>query len=158
MLSGRRILVPDKETIMNAETNKQLIRRAFEALACGDSRPFLDLQADDFTFTITGRNPWSRTIRGKQAVREQLWGPLFAQFADRYTAQLVNLVAEGDMVVIEHHGCVTTRSGKLYNNEYCLVCRMEGGKLKSLKEYADSLLVDRVLDPPPWAKADAGVA
>lgn len=138
---------------MTAADNKRLMREAFEALGRGDSRPYLDLLADDFSFTITGQNPWSRTIRGKQAVRDELYGPLFAQFADRYTAQLVNLVAEGDTVVVEHHGRVTTKRGQLYNNEYCLVCRLEDGKLKSMKEYADSLLVDRVLDPPPWAKA-----
>jgi len=140
---------------MSTETNKQLVTAAFQALGRGDSRPYLDLLDDDFSFTITGHNPWSRTIRGKQAVRDQLYGPLFAQFADRYTAQLVNVMADGDMVIVEHHGCVTTKKGKLYNNEYCLVCRMEGGKLKSIKEYADSLLVDRVLDPPPWAQDGA---
>jgi len=138
---------------MSAAENKQLMREAFEALGRGDSRPYLDLLDDDFSFTITGQNPWSRTISGKEAVRRELYGPLFAQFADRYTAQLVNLVAEGDTVVVEHRGCVTTKRGQLYNNEYCLVCRMENGKLKSMKEYADSLLVDRVLDPPPWAEA-----
>lgn len=138
---------------MSAAENKRLMREAFEALGRGDSRPYLDLLDEDFSFTITGQNPWARTISGKEAVRRELWSPLFAQFADRYTAQLVNLVAEGDTVVVEHRGCVTTKRGQLYNNEYCLVCRMEGGKLKSIKEYADSLLVDRVLDPPPWAKA-----
>ncbi len=138
---------------MSAAENKRLLREAFEALGRGDSRPYLDLLDEDFSFTITGQGPWSRTISGKEAVRRELWSPLFAQFADRYTAQLVNLVAEGDTVVVEHRGCVTTKRGQLYNNEYCLVCRMEGGKLKSVKEYADSLLVDRVLDPPPWARS-----
>ncbi len=138
---------------MSAAENKRLMQEAFEALGRGDSRPYLDLLADDFSFTITGHNPWSRTISGKAAVRAELYGPLFAQFADRYTAQLVNLVAEGDTVVVEHRGCVTTKAGKLYNNEYCLVCRLQDGKLKSVREYADSLLVDRVLGPPPWARA-----
>jgi len=140
---------------MSAAENKQRMREVFEALDRGDSRPYVDLLDDDFSFTITGQNPWSRTISGKEAVRRELYGPLFAQFADRYTARLVNLVAEGDTVVVELRGCVTTKRGQLYNNEYCLVCRLANGKLKSMKEYADSLLVDRVLDPPPWAKAEA---
>src|SRR5687768_15958099 len=144
---------PEGGAQMTAAENKQLMKQVFEALGRGDSRPYLDLLDDDFSFTITGHNPWSRTISGKEAVRRELYGPLFAQFADRYTAQLVNLVAEGDIVVVEHRGCVTTKRGQLYNNEYCLVCRLENGRLKSMKEYADSLLVDRVLDPPPWAKA-----
>ena len=142
---------------MTAAKNKQLMREVFEALGRGDSRPYLDLLDDDFSFTITGHNPWSRTVSGKEAVRRELYGPLFAQFADRYTAQLVNLVAEGDTVVVEHRGCVTTKRGQLYNNEYCLVCRLDNGRLKSMKEYADSLLVDRVLDPPPWARVEAAV-
>jgi len=152
-LRGPLFAAERKEITMSAaESNKRLMREVFEALGRGDGRPYLDLLDDDFTFTITGRNPWSRTISGKENVRRELYGPLFAQFADRYTAQLVNLVAEGDMVVAETRGCVTTKRGQPYNNEYCLVCRMENGKLKSMKEYADSLLVDRVLDPPPWAR------
>jgi uncharacterized protein len=140
---------------MSAAENKQLVRAAFDALGRGDSRPWLDLLADDFSFTITGKSPWSRTIRGKEAVRRELYGPLFEQFADRYTSQLIGLVAEGDTVVVEYTGNVTTKRGRPYDNEYCLICRLEGGKLKSVREYADSLLVDRVLDPPPWAAATA---
>lgn len=140
---------------MTAAENKSLMLAAFQALGRGDSRPYLDLLDEDFTFTITGHNSWSRTIVGKAAVRAELYGPLFARFADRYTAQVIQVVAEGDTVIVEHRGCVTTKRGDLYNNEYCLVCRMEGGRLKSLREYADSALVERVLGPPPWAKAPA---
>jgi len=137
---------------MSAAENKRLMQHVFGELAKGESGPYIDILDEDFTFTITGRNPWSRTIRGKEAVRRELYRPLFEQFADRYTTQLVNIVAEGDMVVIEHRGCVTTKKGKVYSNEYCLVCRMADGKLKSLKEYADSYHVEQVLDPPPWAR------
>jgi uncharacterized protein len=140
---------------MSAAENKQLVKAAFEALGQGDSRPWLDLLADDFSFTITGKNPWSRTIHGKAAVRRELYGPLFEQFADRYTSQLLNVFADGETVVVEYTGNVTTKKGQLYDNEYCLVCRLEGGKLKAVREYADSLLVERVLDPPPWAAATA---
>jgi ketosteroid isomerase-like protein len=139
----------------DATQNKALMLAAFQALAQGDSRPYLALLADDFTFTITGRNSWTRTITGKAAVQRELWGPLFELFADRYTGQLIDITAEGDKVVVEYRGCVTTKRGDLYDNEYCLVCRMRDGQLISLREYADSALVDRVLGPPPWASAPA---
>ena len=43
---------------------------------------------------------------------------------------------------------MTTVSGQPYNNSYCLVIRMDDGKMKEMIEYFDSALVDRVLAPP----------
>jgi len=58
--------------------NKQLMQHAFGHLAQGDGRPFTDLMAEDFQWTITGKTAWSRTYQGKQAVIEHLLRPLFA--------------------------------------------------------------------------------
>ena len=137
---------------MSAAENKRLLTEAFVALGTGDTRPYLALLDDDFTFTITGHNPWSRTIRGKDNVRAELWGPLFELFADRYTAQLVDVIVDGDTAVVEYHGCVTTKRGDLYNNQYCLVLGMKDGRIRSLKEYACSYHVEQVLGGPAWAK------
>ena len=132
---------------MTAAENKQLIAAAFEDLAQGDSRRWWDLVADDFTFTIMGGG-WAGAVRGKAEVVEAIFKPLREQMADRITQQAINIVAEGDQLVVETRGCATTKRGELYNNQYCLVLRMEGGRVKSLKEYADTALVDRVLEPP----------
>ena len=32
-----------------------------------------------------------------------------------------------------------------YDNQYCMVWRIENGKIKQIKEYCDSALVERVL-------------
>jgi ketosteroid isomerase-like protein len=50
--------------------------------------------------------------------------------------------------VVESRGRNTTKEGKAYNNSYCNVLRLEGGKLKDWIEYADSALVDAVLGDP----------
>lgn len=135
---------------MTPAENRQLIAAAFEDVAKGDSRRWWDLVADDFVFTIMGGR-WAGTVRGKDKVVEAIFKPLREQLADRITQQAINIVADGDQVVVEARGCATTRRGELYNNQYCLVLRMEGGRVKSLKEYADTALVDRVLDPPARA-------
>ena len=36
-----------------------------------------------------------------------------------------------------------------YDNQYCMVWRIEDGKIKEIKEYCDSALVERVLGPFP---------
>jgi ketosteroid isomerase-like protein len=133
---------------METQTNpsKQLLQDIFAGLAKGDSRPFVDSLADDFSWTLTGTTKWSRTYRGKTSVMQDLMRPLFAQFADQYINTAQTFIAEGDRVVVECRGKVTTKSGKPYNNQYCWVCRVEGGKLKEVIEYMDTELVAKVLE------------
>jgi len=76
---------------------------------------------------------------------QDLMRPLFAQFADQYINTAQTFIAEGDRVV-ECRGKVTTKSGKPYDNQYCWVCRLEGGKLKEVIEYMDTELVAKVLE------------
>ena len=131
------------------DTHKQRLRAIMDALSDGDARPFVQAMADDFTWIMHGRNAWSGRYEGKQAVRERLFKPLFAQFATRYTLTASRLVAEGDTVVAECRGRVTTRRGLPYENTYCLVCRFgDDGLLHELVEYMDTELVSRVLEAP----------
>lgn len=74
--------------------------------------------------------------------------PLFAQFADQYTNTAHRFIAEGEFVVVECRGRVTTKAGKPYNNVYCWVCRIADGKLRELTEYMDTELVARALGSP----------
>ena len=48
-----------------------------------------------------------------------------------------------------------TTEGQRYDNEYCMVWRIENGKIKLIKEYCDSALVERVLGPFPQDRKQA---
>ena len=133
---------------MSAIENKQLMQQVFAELAKGNGKPFVDAMADDFCWTITGSTPWSKTYVGRQAVLKDLMQPLFAQFAGRYINTAERIIAEDDHVVIECRGRVTTKTGKPYNNTYCYVCRMAGGKMRELTEYLDTQLVTTALTAP----------
>ena len=133
---------------VSASPNKRIIEEVFAELAKGNGKPFVDAMADDFTWILTGTTKWSRTYRGKQAVRRELLAPLFTQFADRYTNTARRILADGDFVVVECQGQTTTRSGKPYNNTYCYIIRMQDGKMRELTEYLDTALVEAVLSPP----------
>jgi uncharacterized protein len=133
---------------MTTEQNKQLIQEIFSALSRGDSKPFVESLAGDVRWTLAGTTPWSRTYDGKPAVLAELLGPLFAQFADRYTSEATRLTAEDDRVVVEASGRVTTKAGVPYNNSYCYVLRLADGRVKEITEYFDTQLVATALAPP----------
>ena len=133
---------------MEAERNKAIITQIFDALANGDGRPFVGAMAEDFTWIMEGSTSWSGIYRGKAAVRDKLMGPLFAQFGATYKNRAERIIAEDDNVVVLCRGDVTTKAGKPYGNSYCLVFRLRDGQLVELREFLDTALVDRALDPP----------
>ncbi|HWM88300.1 MAG TPA: nuclear transport factor 2 family protein [Kofleriaceae bacterium] len=130
---------------MSTIDNKQRMQQIFAQLAEGNGKLLIDGLADDVSWTLIGTNSWSGTYRGKQAVRTELFAPLFAQFADRYTNTAHRFIAEDDMVVVECRGRVTTRSGRPYENTYCWVCRFAGGLIREVVEYMDTELVATAL-------------
>jgi ketosteroid isomerase-like protein len=66
-----------------------------------------------------------------------------------------NFIAEGDLVVVEAKGDNVTKAGLRYDNDYCMVWRVENGRITMIKEYCDSALVERVLGPFPQQRAVA---
>ncbi len=133
---------------MGAAENKKLMQKVFAELSNGNGQPFMDALADEARWTVIGTSPWSRTYEGKRAIAEQLMRPLFRQFADRYTARALRIIAEDDVVVVEARGSVRTKSGVPYNQTYCYVFQMAGGRVQELTEYLDTELVRVALDPP----------
>lgn len=134
---------------MNPAQNKRTMQAIFAELAHGNGKPFVAAMADDFCWEIPGRGAWSRRFEGKQTVRDELFKPLFAQFATTYTNRALRFIAEDDIVVVECRGQVQTVRGEAYDNTYCYVCRFENGRLRELTEYMDTALAEAVLAPPP---------
>jgi ketosteroid isomerase-like protein len=128
-----------------AAANKRLMQTLFAELATGNRRPFRDHMADDIRWTLTGTTRWSRTYAGKQAVIDELFRPLFELFDGQHVNVAHRMIAEDDLVVVESRGSVMTRAGKPYNNTYCMIYRLSGGKICEVTEYCDTALVDAVL-------------
>jgi ketosteroid isomerase-like protein len=102
---------------------------------------------------MEGTTPWSGRYEGKDLVRNKVLNPLFAQFATTYRNKASKIIVEGDDVVVLCNGDVETKAGKRYNNSYCYVIRMRDGQMIELREYFDTALVERALEPP-LEKAD----
>jgi ketosteroid isomerase-like protein len=138
---------------MSATENKKLMQEIFAAVAAGNRSMFLDSLADDVTMRVTGKNSWSRTFEGKAALVRDLYGYLNTLLADGRRTIAHRFIADGDHVVVEACGEMTTRAGVRYDNEYCLVYRLENGKIVEIREYLDSALCETVLGAYPKDRA-----
>ena len=129
---------------MGIAENKQVVLDFYEAGARGDMDACFALLADDVTWSNIGSTKFSGTYVGKQAIAEDLLGPLFNQLKAGIASQIERLVAEGDIVVAQTSGTAETLNGVAYNNDYCQVIRIRDGRIAEVKEYMDTALIESV--------------
>ena len=130
---------------MSIDENKQVVLNFYEAAARGDMDSCFALLADDVVWINIGTTKFSGTYRGKQALVDQLLGPLFAQLKAGISTTVKSLIAESDMVVAQTAGTAETIDGVPYNNSYCQVIRIRNGRIAEVKEYFDTQLAASVL-------------
>jgi ketosteroid isomerase-like protein/carbon monoxide dehydrogenase subunit G len=61
--------------------------------------------------------------------------------------EVKSVTADGNVVVVEFEGDATTRDGKPYQNQYCMVFMLAEGKIKQVNEYFCNVHADEVLWP-----------
>lgn len=127
--------------------NKEIVAKAMAALATGDNRPFYEAMAEDVIWRPMVGGVWGEVHHGREQARDHLFAPLRKQYASTYTNTATNIFAAGDAVIVEAQGAVTLKSGKAYNNRYCFVIEMAGGRMTEVREYLDSALAEAVLEP-----------
>jgi len=139
---------------MSTAANKKLMQDIFAAAAnpdpsARDRALFTASLADDARWVVTGQYSWSRTFTGKEAILNDLHGYVRTRLRDRTRTVPHRFLADGDIVVVQATGDNVTPEGVRYDNDYCLVFRLEGGKIKEIREYCDSILTERALGPFP---------
>jgi len=125
---------------MSAAENKRLLEGIFAEMAKGNASLFVEAMADDFQWKVMGRKNWTRSFDGKQAVLNDLFGLLRSRLEGNIVTTAQRIIADGDFVVVEARGSSRTKTGAAYDNAYCFVFRVEGGKLKEVREYMDTEL------------------
>jgi uncharacterized protein len=149
-----------EKPLMSAKANKNLIEEIFAAAGHPDSAVrdralFTASLADDVTWTVMGQYSWSRTFHGKDAILNDLLGQVRSALVDRGRTIAHRFIAEGDYVVVEAKGDNLTKTGMRYDNDYCLVYRLQDGRIKEIREYCDSVLTETALGrfPEPLKQA-----
>jgi uncharacterized protein len=128
------------------EDNRKLLRDIFDELAVGNGRPLVDAMADDCRWVFPGDWSWAGTWESKREIVAGLLRPLMAQF-ESYRSEADLILADGDRVVVQARGYATTTRGERYDQTYCFVYRVAGGRLTEIVEHCDTALVERVLAP-----------
>ncbi|MBR1202650.1 MULTISPECIES: nuclear transport factor 2 family protein [unclassified Bradyrhizobium] len=145
---------------MSAADNKKLVQEIF-AIA-GDPDPAVREKsllvanlADDAIWTVTGQYSWARNFTGKQSIMNDLHGHVRSRLVERGRTIAHRFIADGDIVAVEAKGNNLTKEGQRYDNDYCLVFRFDGGRIKEIREYCDSVLTEKALGPFPAAAVRA---
>jgi uncharacterized protein len=71
--------------------------------------------------------------------------PLGAALDGGVTFTFERFIAEGEHVVMQARGRATAKSGRPYNNTYCIVCRIVDGKIREMTDYVDTELIATAL-------------
>src|SRR5260370_15283484 len=130
---------------MSAIANKKLVQQVYADSASRSGTTFADNLAEDATWIVTGQYSWSHEFKGREAIQNGLMGHFRSFFEGRPRTLAFNFIAEGDHVVVEAKGDNVTKAGLRYDNQYCMVWRIENGRIKPIKEDCDFPPVERAL-------------
>lgn len=128
---------------MGAAENKKMVQDMMAAWARGQGG-FLDLLADDVHWTVIGSTAVSRTYTSKQGFIDGAVKPLGEKISDGIKPTLRDVIAEGDKVVLQWDGRAVGKNGTLYNQTYCWVMRIEGGKVREGTAYLDTEMITQL--------------
>jgi uncharacterized protein len=134
---------------MSAEANKRLVTDLMNALSRGEPSGFVEVMHDDFVFRPMGASrsqKWAAAYEGKDNARFNFFRKWHAQLSGPLLNKPVHIFADGDHVVVESRGFATMKSGEPYNQNYCMVLRLAGGRIMEMREYFDSALADALFE------------
>lgn len=138
-------VLKNKEQRVPAADKKSFIREIFDELGRGNPALWLERMADDVIFTIIGTTRFSGTFRGKQELVEKAMGPMQQLLVPgSVSLRIVDMIEEGDKVVMLARGAAKTRAGKEHNNSYAMIFTIVDEKIVEVMEYLDTALVDEV--------------
>jgi uncharacterized protein len=131
----------ETDTASEAEANRAVIRRAFEAWQDGTGA-IADVFAPDMVWRIEGHSAASREYPDRQAFIDEVLAPFGARFAAGEPFRPVRIrsvLADGDTVVVVWDGRGVANDGRPYENSYAWIMRMAAGVLGDGTAFYDSI-------------------
>ncbi len=127
---------------MNQATDsKSILRRYVSAVEAGDEQTIRDLFADDASWTLAaGDLPIAGTWEGREAILDEFLATALSYYEPgSVRLEITGMIAEGERVVLEWTSRARTRGGRPYANDCIGVFTIRGGKIRSVREYMDTL-------------------
>lgn len=123
------------------ESNRELVRRAFDRWRDGTGGPF-ELLAEDARWTIVGSSPFSRTYTSREQFMAEVIRPFNARLTDPLKPTVRELRADGDMVIVLFDGVGMGKDGIAYRNSYTWHMRLMDGRAVEVVAFFDTRLFD----------------
>jgi uncharacterized protein len=126
------------------ETNREIIRRAFEAWRQGTS-PITDVFAPGMVWRIEGHSAAAKEYRGTQQFIDEVLAPFGARFAGGQPFRPVTIrgvYADDDTVVVIWDGRGIANDGRPYENSYAWIMKLDNGKVVDGTAFFDSISFD----------------
>jgi uncharacterized protein len=122
---------------MSSEENRALVTKTWQQLLGGDVDGALANVSDDATWWVSGALPRVSGIKkGKQAI-STFFGGVRTAFPGGLKTDIQKTYCDGSTVILELVNRGTSATGKPYENEYCFVFELAGGKIHAIREYVD---------------------
>jgi ketosteroid isomerase-like protein len=137
--SSSDVFIPD--SVKTVTGNKKLVLDTWLAFWRGDVEAGLANMTDDVTWFNPTSLKVGGMINGKDALRKfrktvEPHGS-YNIFLELHT-RIVGIYGDGNTVVLEDTGAGRLKNGQAYENETVKVVEIENGKIKHVREYADT--------------------
>jgi ketosteroid isomerase-like protein len=131
---------------MSTEDNRKVMQDAVERWRAGDGGAIFRLLDDEVQWTVTGTTPISRLYTSRRDFVDNALKPLSALLDGAIDPTVINVLADGDQVVLQWDGSAKTKGGMPYMNRYCWVMRFTDGKVVEGLAYLDTELVSALFE------------
>lgn len=131
---------------MSVEDNKRVVREFCDQFKTSNADGLIDAMTEDATWWVNGK-PHLFASSGTKTKDEaaRMFRTMLSAYTDGLDMQIVSIIGEGDIVAVETRSHATTKSGKVYENEYAILFTIRNGKIARVREYTDLLHVLEVL-------------
>ena len=133
---------------MSTEQNRKIVKDAIALWTAGDGAAIFRILADDVRWTVIGTTAVSGTYNGRQDFIDRALKPLGRRLAGAIAPEIVDIIAEGDRLVLLWNGTGQMSDGSPYRNQYIWVMRFKDGKVTEGTAYLDTALLDRLMAVP----------
>lgn len=103
-------------------------------------------RSDAVDWTVEGTHPPAGRYRSKSESRARTFARLAPLMRGPLTLRVEQILIDGDRAAVELRSAAIARNGKRFDNRYCWILRVAGGKIVEVRAYLDSALVRQVID------------
>ena len=129
--------------------DEQTVRSIFAGLEHGDGDAFFEHVAEGVDWTVMGTHPLAGRYRSKSAFRAGTFSKLGKVLSGGAQLRVTNVIAAGEIAVVELVSQASARNGMRFDNHYCWLVRFQDRRIVEVRAYLDSALVAELFRQNP---------